>query len=79
LASKGQAVLEAIRLTGEKKTIIAAGDDENDISLLSVADISIAMAHAPKNLIRMAHLIAPPTVENGIIPALKMAIARHGK
>jgi hydroxymethylpyrimidine pyrophosphatase-like HAD family hydrolase len=75
-ASKGLSLLEAIRLLGEKGTIIAAGDDENDASLLKAADIKIAMAHAPNHLQDLADFIAPPTCENGIIQALQLALRK---
>jgi hydroxymethylpyrimidine pyrophosphatase-like HAD family hydrolase len=78
LASKGQSLKRALALFGDPKTVIAAGDDENDKSLLEVADIKIAMAHAPQSLTSMAHIIAPPTSEFGIVTALEMAL-KNGK
>lgn len=73
LASKGNSLLKVVQLKGRGEKIIAAGDDENDISLLNAADIKIAMAHAPETLQRVATFIAPPTKDCGIIHALKMA------
>lgn len=78
-ASKGQSLLAAIDILGWKGTIIAAGDDENDKSLLEVADIKIAMAHAPEHLHNVADFIAPPTHEFGIIQALELALRKNGK
>ena len=78
-ASKGQSLEEAIRMIGQKGTVIAAGDDENDASLLNAADIRIAMAHVPESLQNIAHFIAPPTQENGIIQALQLALRKNGK
>ncbi|MBF8262761.1 MAG: superfamily hydrolase/phosphatase [Parachlamydiales bacterium] len=77
-ASKGLSLKRAIARYGDPKTVIAAGDDENDKSLLDAADIKIAMAHAPESLTSMAHFIAPPTREFGIVTALEMAL-KHGK
>jgi HAD superfamily hydrolase (TIGR01484 family) len=79
LASKGQSLEEAVKMIGERGTVIAAGDDENDASLLKVADIKIAMAHAPDSLQSLAHFIAPPTSECGIIHALQLALRKNGK
>jgi HAD superfamily hydrolase (TIGR01484 family) len=76
-ASKGQTLEEAIDLFGPRGTIIAAGDDENDTSLLKVADIKIAMSHAPESLLRVAHFVAPPTREHGIIHALRLALKKE--
>ncbi len=73
-ASKGNALLKVLQLKGRGQRIIAAGDDENDISLLKVADVKIAMAHAPETLQQVATFIAPPTKDCGIIDALKIAV-----
>ncbi len=74
VASKGQTLKDAIALFGPRGTVIAAGDDENDASLLQAADIKIAMAHAPQSLMSMANFVAPPTSEHGIIHALRLAL-----
>ena len=76
-ASKGQALTAAIEQLGRGACVIAAGDDENDLSLLQAADIKIAMPHAPESLRNMADFLAPPTKEYGIIDALKRA-THHG-
>jgi Cof subfamily protein (haloacid dehalogenase superfamily) len=73
-ASKGASLNALCQLKGRGARVIAAGDDENDISLLQAADIKIAMAHAPETVQRVADLIAPPTQQNGIIQALQMAL-----
>lgn len=73
-ASKGISLEEVFKLKGRGGCVIAAGDDENDISLLQVADIKIAMSHAPESLKQMADFTALPTKQLGIIPALKRAI-----
>ena len=73
-ASKGLALTELRRLKGKGSVVIAAGDDENDLSLFDVADVKIAMAHAPSSLHERADVLAPPTAELGILRALKMAL-----
>ncbi len=77
-ASKGLSLQEAFRRLGRGPLVIAAGDDANDVSLLNVADIKIAMSHAPDVLQEIADFIAPPTAQQGIITALQLAI-RNGK
>jgi len=74
-ASKGLALQEIFSMHGRGPLVIAAGDDENDISLLKTADIKIAMAHAPDVLQEFADILAPPTSKMGIIHALQMAVA----
>jgi len=58
---------------------IAAGNDDNDISMLKVADIAIVMSNAPKHMLKLADYIAPPAAEEGIITALKLAVAKRVK
>lgn len=55
-------------------TIIAAGDDNNDMTMLASADIRVVMATAPEALLREAHVIAPSASEKGIIAGLKSAL-----
>lgn len=76
-ASKGLSLEEAFRKKGRGGLVIAAGDDENDISLLNAADVKIAMSHGPETLQEIATYIAPPTKEHGIIKALQLAIRTH--
>ncbi len=74
LASKGDTLREMMLQEGRGEKVIAAGDDENDKSLLEQADVKIAMPQAPEVLKEKADLIAPPVSELGIITALKWAI-----
>lgn len=74
-ASKGLSLQKIISLQGKGSLVIAAGDDENDISLLKMADVKIAMPHAPESLRKIADFIAPPVNEQGIIQALKIVIS----
>ncbi len=60
-------------------TIIAAGNDDNDVTLLNAADTKIVVANAPPHLLEMADFIAPPPEENGIISALDNVIWRLEK
>ncbi|MBM3207646.1 MAG: HAD family phosphatase [Chlamydiae bacterium] len=78
-ASKGNAM--AFLKSSEKNAhlYIAAGDDMNDISLLKEADIAIAMGDAPESLQKIAHIIAKPATELGIIDALNTAIHNRNK
>lgn len=73
---KGRAVLDLIGKNVLPKTIIAAGDDANDESLLEIADIKIAMPNSPKCLLDQASILAPSVKENGIIDALEIAILK---
>lgn len=77
-ASKGKSLTKLFSDKGRGPCVIAAGDDENDLSLLAVADIKIAMAHAPESLQEAADFIAPPTKEFGIIQALEIATRGRG-
>ncbi len=73
-ASKGDVIRLLKKMWGKDLTVIAAGDDYNDLPLLGAADIKIAMTGAPDALLNIADLIAPSVKECGIISALKKAI-----
>ncbi len=73
-ATKGLALSALLKLQGKGRVVIAAGDDENDLSLFDAADIKIAMPHAPASLRLKADFIAPPVQEQGIIQALQTVL-----
>lgn len=66
----------AIKLLSSKKSlIIAAGNDENDLSMYDIADIKIAMEDSfSKNLLKKADIISASARKNGIIDALNRAL-----
>jgi Cof subfamily protein (haloacid dehalogenase superfamily) len=72
--SKGSSLRKLFTSLGRGDLVIAAGDDENDLSLLQIADIKIAMPHAPEVVRSAADFIAPPVSELGIIQALKIVM-----
>ncbi len=72
-----QHALQALQLPkGVRLPVIACGDDHNDIAMLEVADIKVAMATAPEELLKIADIIAPSAAECGIITGLQLAIER---
>ena len=71
--SKGFALKEAKKILNIKGTVIACGDDYNDIPMLKEADIRVVMANAPSEVLALADVIAPPAKELGIIVGLKKA------
>lgn len=75
---KGAALKLFMRETGLSSPIIAAGDDYNDISLLQAADIKIAMATAPEEVLNLADIIAPPAALEGLKYALIQAVGQLG-
>jgi len=74
--NKGQAGLEILAQTGLQGPVIAAGNDLNDIPLLQMADLSIAMEDGPDALLSLAHITAPSAKERGICSALIQATKR---
>ena len=74
--NKGQALKDFLKAVGKKGPIIAAGDDNNDRTMLEAAEIKVVMATAPKNLLDLADIIAPSAEEHGIIHGLELAIAK---
>lgn len=73
-ADKGAALLAFLHRQPEELFVIAAGDDLNDKSMMEVASCKVVMATAPKELLDIADVIAPPAKDNGIITALKLII-----
>jgi hydroxymethylpyrimidine pyrophosphatase-like HAD family hydrolase len=74
--SKGHAVLDFKRICGPSVKVIAAGDDNNDLPMLAAADVKVVMGTAPKTVLEVADIIAPPASQEGIIAGLTQAIAR---
>jgi Cof subfamily protein (haloacid dehalogenase superfamily) len=72
--NKGSALRELLKREGKAGQVIAAGNDENDLSLLQEADVKIVMADAPQHVRKCADLIAPSALECGILQALKKII-----
>jgi Cof subfamily protein (haloacid dehalogenase superfamily) len=73
--SKGVTVKDILQFYGdERAVVIAAGNDTNDISMLDMAHIGIAMSDAPKCLKDKADIIAKSAAEEGILPAINEAI-----
>lgn len=76
-ANKGTAVNYFMNTFDLARPLITGGDDNNDIPLLKVGDISIAMDGAPLKLQNLAQIIAPPSHDCGIMSALKEVIGLH--
>lgn len=75
-ANKGTAVKKLMQEFSLPSPVITGGDDNNDIPLLKVGDVKIAMDGAPEALLNLADVIAPPADRSGIIPAIEEAINR---
>lgn len=75
--SKATALQKIKEILGKETVLtIAAGDDNNDKSMLEIADIKIVMATAAQEMLAKADIIASPATEMGIISALKQAIQK---
>lgn len=68
--SKGNAV-KFLKDKLNKKRIVVAGDDNNDISMLAIADKKIVINTAPSEMQKEADIIALSPKELGIIYALE--------
>lgn len=72
-ATKGEA-LKWIKHHFAVRSIIAAGDDRNDIAMLEEADVRIVMETAPQEVLTHADIIAKSAASCGLIDALKKAL-----
>ncbi|MCK4934042.1 MAG: HAD family phosphatase [Simkaniaceae bacterium] len=70
-AVKGCTVTSLMKKYQLKRPLIAAGDDNNDFTMLEEADIKIVMPSAPKKLLAIADIIAPPANDMGILTVLR--------
>ena len=73
-ANKGDAALNLLKIGDCSRPLIVGGDDNNDIPLLKVGDIKIAMEGSPKALLTLSDIVAKPSHHFGIISAIKKAI-----
>lgn len=74
LATKGNVLQARINALKWEGAVIAAGDDYNDLSMLKIAKIRVVMANAPKDLLALADVVAPPASMQGIVQGLTYAI-----
>jgi len=73
--SKGRALqILADRLQIPMAQTMAIGDHDNDISMLNVAQISVAMADGSPGARAAADIIAPPVAEEGVAWAIQTYI-----
>lgn len=75
-ANKGSAVQYFVNTFNLSSPLIVGGDDNNDIPLLRVGDMRIAMDGAPDQLQNLANIIAPPANRGGIVEGIQEAIKR---
>ena len=76
--SKGAALREVIRnLSLDPAQVIAFGDSHNDISMLQVAGMGVAMANASPEVQAVADQIAPSNEEDGIAVVLDELVPRR--
>ena len=77
-ASKGRALGRLAEHLGiPLAEVVAAGDEENDLEMLRVAGLGIAMRESPEAVQRAAHRVAPPRADGGLLAALRAALPAH--
>ncbi|WP_314067893.1 sugar-phosphatase [uncultured Vagococcus sp.] len=71
-ASKGRAIRDlAQRLNIKQEEIMAIGDNENDLDMLTFAGIGVAMANASENAKKAADVITKSNDEQGVAHAIE--------
>lgn len=74
-ASKGDAILFLAKKWGiAPDEIMAVGDQDNDIELLKVAGIKVAMGNGTEGLKAIADYIAPSVEEDGLVDVIEKFI-----
>jgi 5-amino-6-(5-phospho-D-ribitylamino)uracil phosphatase len=72
LVSKGNAILKLCEFMNfDCNQVMAIGDGLNDISLLSVAGLAIAMPHAPNEVKTVADYVTVDVEKSGVAEAIK--------
>ena len=71
-ADKGSALAWLAQYYGiPREHVLAAGDQENDISMIEWAGVGVAMGNAAPSVQRVADWIAPPVTEDGAVTILE--------
>ncbi len=71
-ADKGTALDYVLRkLSIDRKNVMAIGDNNNDLTMLRVAELTVAMRNGTMKIKRMAKVVAPSNDEDGVVWALK--------
>ena len=79
-ASKGEALKRLSQyLNIPNENVIAIGNDNNDLSMIKMAGIGIAVANATPNLKKRADKIIKSNDEDGVYHFLKKLIVEHNK
>lgn len=68
------AMILADRMGIELKELIAAGDSFNDLPMLEIAGLRIAMDSAPLTMKEIADYVAPPVEEDGLAVAIEEVV-----
>lgn len=70
--SKGAALMFVMEREGiSKESLLAAGDSPNDISMLELAGIPVAVGNAEESVKKAACFVAPPNDEDGVACAVR--------
>ncbi len=77
-ASKGAALARLAEHVGVPLArVVAVGDQENDLEMLRVAGLGVAMPHAPDAVRRAADRVAPAAADGGLLRLLAELFPRH--
>ncbi len=72
MATKGKGLeFVAARLEIDQSEVLAIGDQENDVTMLTWAGVGVAMGNASPSAKEAANWIAPSIEEDGVVAALK--------
>lgn len=79
-AGKGKALVALRERLGlPREAVVAVGDGENDLPLLSEAGLAVAMANGAATTRQAAHRIAPSNDENGVAVVIEELLAEMAR
>ncbi len=71
-SSKGAALRRMARLLRiPLRQVVAVGDELNDLTMIQVAGLGVAMGNAPRELRRVADYVAPSNDEDGLAEVIR--------
>ena len=79
-SSKGVALRRMARLLRVPlRQVVAVGDELNDLTMIQVAGLGVAMGNAPRELRRIADYVAPSNDEDGLAHVIRKFVLQEAR
>jgi len=61
------------------RQVVAVGDELNDLTMIQVAGLGVAMGNAPRELRRVADYVAPSNDEDGLAHVIRRFVLQEAR